>query len=278
MKTETYRAALWKRRISGKETFSSVCKYTYNYIKKITLSLQTNLFSFFPKKRKPKRPCRALPCVFQKGSLTAEAAMVLPLFLLAMLSVAGYMLAYARQINMTEELLESAERMAVYRGVLHEETGQAVPLVKTYRFVLAVRLPSAGKLQLTAVAQIRPWVGYRGQFTREGSMEGTELVYISDNEEAYHTSPDCSYLDIHLLAMDRTEAARAKNEEGKRYTACDKCCRGSTGGTVYVSGKGSHYHASTGCSGLARSPKAVTKDSVSHLSLCVRCRKRGNTG
>ena len=279
MKTETYRAALWKRRISGKETFSLVCTDTYRQIKKITLSLQTNLCSFFPKKRKPKRPPRALPCVFQKGSLTAEAAMVLPVFLLALLTMAGYMLAYGKQLTMTEELLETAERMAIYRGMSEEDTGQSVPLIKTYRFIPAVRLPSAGALQLTATAQVRPWVGYSGQFARDdGRMEDTELVYVSDNESVYHTNPDCSYLDIHLRAMDTKDAGHTKNENGARYTACGTCCRANKTGTVYVSGKGSHYHASLGCSRLSRSPKAVTKSSVSHLHLCTRCQKKGASG
>ena len=204
--------------------------------------------------------------------------MVLPVFLLALLTIAGYVLAYGKQITMTEELLETAERMAIYRGISDEDTGQSIPLTKTYRFMPSVRLPSAGALQLTATVQVRPWVGYGGQFAQDdGSLEDTELVYVSDNESVYHTSPDCSYLDIHLWAMDTADAKKTKNESGAWYTACGTCCKGQQTGTVYVSGKGSHYHASSGCSGLSRSPKAVTKSSVSHLHLCTRCQKRGQT-
>ncbi len=271
MKTETYRAALWHRKQNRKDTNAFSLSN-----KKTTLSLQTNLFTFFPKKRKQVPVTRALPCMFQKGSLVAEAAMVLPLFLLAMLTIAGMLTAYSRQITMTEKLLETAERTAVYRAATASSETADIPLVKSESFVPSVRLPGLGKWRLTAVVRVRAWIGYTGDLGgADMSFDDTELVYISDNREAYHTSPDCSYLDIHLLAMEKKQAASAKNELGQRYTACDKCCRGMGNGTVYVSGRGSHYHSTTGCSGLSRSPTMVSRKDVGHLPLCTRCQKRG---
>ena len=264
MKTETHRAVPWQRKQPLWLTLLN---------KKRTLSLQANQISFFPKKRK-KTPfaVRVLPCVFQKGSLTAEAAMVLPVFLLAMLAVFGYIPAYAKQIDTTQKLLETAEKAAVYRA-LDEDCDSDGILQKVYRYFPMVKFPGAGSLWLTAEVKVRPWTGYDGDLGNEGDTGSSQIVYISDNQEVYHTSPDCSYLDIHLISLSSEQAKAAVNAEGRHYTACDKCCRGFSGNVVYVSEKGSHYHSSIECSGLSRSPEAVLMSSVEHLPLCIRCQK-----
>lgn len=271
MKTETYRAVPWRRKSSERSFFSK-------YIHKITLSLQAKQITFFPKKHFvcPFVP-RVLPCVFQKGSLTAEAAMVLPVFMLAMLAVSGYIPVYARQVETTQKLLEAAEKCAVYRaaGQAEQMVGSDGTLCKVYRYAPMVRFPGAGALWLTAQVKVRPWTGYDGDLGAESSGTESQIVYISDNREVYHTSPDCSYLDIHLTSMSTAQAKAARNQERQPYTACERCCRGYAGKVVYVSENGSHYHSSTACGGLARSPEAILMSSAESLPLCSRCAKEG---
>lgn len=269
MKTETYRAAPWERKFSERQT------YSYNK-KRFTLSLQANQISFFPKRRiLSPFAVRALPCVFQKGSLTAEAAMVLPVFLLAMLAVFSYIPAYARQVDTTQKLLETAEKAALYQAIQPgtEESRSDGTLRRRYRYAPFVKFPGAGDLWMTAEVKVRPWTGYDGDLGAEENDGDGRIVYISDNREVYHTSPDCSYLDIHLISMSQGQARAATNNEGCHYTACDRCCRGFSGTVVYVSEKGSHYHSTAGCGGLSRSLEAVQLSSVEHLPLCSRCRK-----
>ena len=273
MKTETYRAALWHRKQNRKDTNA----ISLSNKKNNTLSSDESIY-VFPQKRKQAPVTRALPCVFQKGSLVVEAAMVLPLFLLALLTIAGMLQIYSRQLTMTEKLLETAEKTAVYRASTASAETADIPLVKSESFIPGVHLFGLGKCRLTAVVRVRAWIGYTGDLGGEDiSLEDTELVYISDNREAYHTSPECSYLDINLTAMEKKQAAGVRNELGERYTACDKCCRGMGSGTVYVSGRGSHYHSTVSCSGLSRSPTMVSRKEAGHLPLCTRCRKREGT-
>ena len=268
MKTETHRAVPWRRKLSERHIFS--------FLKKTTLSLQAKQILFFPQKRiLTPFTFRVLPCVFQKGSLTVEAAMILPVFLLAMLAVFGYIPVYARQVNITQKLLETAEKAAVYRAVgqADAESGSDGNLYRVYAYAPKITFPGAGKLWVRAQVQVRPWTGYDGDLGLSGEMADSQIVYISDNREVYHTSTDCSYLDIHLTAMSTAKAREAQNRSGEHYTACDKCCRGFSGGVVYVSENGSHYHSSTNCGGLVRSPEAVLKSSVANLPLCSRCAK-----
>lgn len=204
--------------------------------------------------------------------------MALPIFLLALLALLGYLAAYARQINMTEQLLETAEKAALYRAVQGDASeGYGDGTLRTvYRFSPEVKFPGVGGLWLTAEVKVRPWTGYDGDLGHSNEGEADRMVYISDNQEVYHTSAACSYLDICLTAMSPGAAASERNAYGKRYTACDKCCRGTGFSVVYVSGKGSHYHSTLECSGLSRSPQAVLQSSAEHLPLCSRCGQRNH--
>ncbi len=267
MKTETHRAVFWQRNKKERTIFSS------SYQKQ-TLSLQARQISFFPKKQNSLIcAVRTLPCVFQKGSLTLEAAMILPVFLLAMLALFGYLLAYDKQLTMTEELLSTAEKAALYGTLSETGTGEGT-YTKVYGFTSGVNFSGLGKLWLTAQVKVRPWTGYDGDLGDSDLGEAGELVYVSDNRSVYHTRADCSYLDIYLTSLPLSQVGTQRNDDGKKYTACDKCCGGSVSGTVYISGQGEHYHATLSCSGLSRSPEAVLRTSVSGLSLCTRCERR----
>ena len=272
MQTETYRAVPWERKLSERQFF-------FHKVLQLKLSLQATQISFFPKKRlQTPFAVKALPCVFQKGSLTVEASMVLPVFLIAMLTVFSFLPAYARQMETTQKLLETAEKAAIYRAMGTEaaDGGYDGTLTKVYRYVPKVHLPGVGAMWLTAQVKVRPWIGYDGDLGSDGETADSQLVYISDNKEVYHTSPDCSYLDIHLISMNTGQVKQARNHDGHRYTACEKCCHGHMGSVVYVSENGEHYHSSTSCSGLSRSPEAVLYSEVGALPLCSRCKMGHN--
>ena len=90
--------------------------------------------------------------------------MILPVFLLAMLAVFGYIPVYARQVNITQKLLETAEKAAVYRAVgqAHAESGSDGNLYRVYAYAPKIIFPGAGKLWVRAQVHVRPWTGYDG--------------------------------------------------------------------------------------------------------------------
>ena len=269
MKIETHRAASWRRKqlltqIQSKIKFRKI------------LSLQASSRRFFPQKRKimTQAGVRALPCVFQKASLTVEAALSLPLFLLAMLTLLSLSGLYKAQVDKLEALEETAEAAAMIgygTGASSDSKGEYTGV---YTYQPAITFLGLGKLRLCAVARIRPWGGYAGDLSSEDGDDSDEIVYVSDFRSVYHTHADCSYLDIQLLSVSKSRVATLRNDYGEKYTACDKCRGISAGGTVYVSNKGDHYHSSASCSGLKKSPVAVRVSEVKGLSECARCKKR----
>lgn len=258
---------------------------------------------------------RRPPGTSRKGSLTVEAVLILPFFFLVCMALFCFSGVYAAQTEITVRLEAEAERAAVYScgygalrdGGAWQETAYAavqnstvgwaalqmkdnpwaagvnlsgsvmdeecISFAASYRFSPWVSFPGLGNWMMLAAAEVYPWVGDSGEWGAGGSEE---MVYVSNNREAYHTHGDCSYLDIHVREVSRGQAGTVRNDSGSRYRPCDKCCKGA-GATesVYVTGRGTHYHSTLSCSGLARSVRLVPRSEVAGLPLCSRCAKRG---
>ncbi|HCT92008.1 MAG TPA: hypothetical protein DF613_11620 [Lachnospiraceae bacterium] len=249
-----------------------------------------------------------------KGSLTVEAVFILPFFFLICMALFCFSGVYAAQTEMTVRLEAEAEKAAMYScgyGALPGEDAwrepalaairsgtvgwtasqlkdnpwadslglsgsvvddEKISLVASYGFSPWVSFPGLGKWMMRAAAEVYPWTGDTGVWE---SGDSEELVYVSNNREAYHTHGDCSYLDIHIQEISRVGADSARNIAGDRYSPCDKCCRGAgTTDSVYVTGRGRHYHSTLSCSGLSRSVRLVPRSEVPDLPLCSRCSRR----
>ena len=266
--------------------------------------------------RKEERRRRRMPLgMCQRGSLAVEAVFILPFFFLTCMALFCFSGVYAAQTETTVRLEAEAEKAAIYssgygglpgddtrRELAYTAIGSSavswavstlrdiswieglgitgsvvdkenVSLVVSYGFSPWIAFPGLGKWTLQAAAEVYPWIGDSGEW---GSGAGGEMVYVSDNREAYHTHVDCSYLDIHMRKIGREQAGFTRNESGSRYRPCDKCCRGAGNtGSVYVTGRGTHYHSTLSCSGLSRSIRLIPRSDASGLPLCSRCAKRG---
>ncbi len=258
---------------------------------------------------------RISPDRIRKGSLSVEAVFILPFFFLICMALFCFSGVYAAQTEMTVRLEAEAEKAAVYsygygalpgddtwrkladaavrkgtvswaasqvkdnpwtdglslsRSVINEET---ISLAASYGFSPWVSFPGLEKWTLPAAAEVYPWIGDSGEWEAE---DGGEMVFVSDNREAYHTHGDCSYLDIHIREIRSGQAGSVRNASGKRYRPCDKCCKGAgVTDSVYVTGRGTHYHSTLSCSGLSRSVRLILRSEASGLPLCSRCAKRG---
>ncbi len=251
----------------------------------------------------------------RKGSLTVEAVFILPFFFLICMALFCYSGIYAAQTDMTVRLEAEAEKAAMYSsgyGALPEEgarrnlayaairngtvswlTSQLkdnprvdslklsgsvmdekrISLVASYKFSPLVSFPGMGRWTLLAAAEVYPWVGDSGEWE---CNDKEDVVYVSDNRAVYHTHGDCSYLDIHIQEINRGQIGSVRNSSGNRYSSCEKCCKGAgKTDSIYVTERGTHYHSTLSCSGLARSVRLVPRSEVAGLPMCSRCAKRG---
>lgn len=113
------------------------------------------------------------------------------------------------------------------------------------------------------------WNGYEIPDTEE-------VVYITEKGEVYHTSGECTYLQLSVQQVSLREAGESRNANGEKYEACGICCENSAPDTVYITKEGNCYHYQRNCFTLKRTIISVTLSEVEQRRLCQRCEKRGD--
>lgn len=230
-----------------------------------------------------KRHCeRAALCTFLKkrrffqGSLTVEAAVILPLFLIAMLTLICVIDVCKVQVEQQTVVTEQAKKLSTYAYLSEEYLSENyIDLYPVYPCELAVSLIPGYRVNLALRGRVHTWTGRsEEECAADRETIAAEMVYVTDNREVYHTDAGCSYLDLSVYAVGKEALGSARNESGSRYNACEKCCGSSDHvSTYYISIWGEKYHSSRDCSGLTRKVQMVRKTEVSDLPCCSRCKR-----
>lgn len=248
----------------------------------------------------------------RKASLTLEAALTVPLFLLALVAVICMMDVYRIQAEVKTSLSESARELGMYAAAAQGDgkssadtlstaacilySSQKLPEMKdhirvsllrsAYRnhtvilqadifYTLPVGVGPWKTILLKNMASAGAWVGNGGErewSTADNSYE--EMVYITETESVYHTSSACTHIRLSVHAGLLTSVARMRNDYGECYESCSKCNGEASAGTVYYTEKGDCYHSDPGCSSLKRTVRLVKKTEAEGKSMCTRCRQR----
>lgn len=205
-----------------------------------------------------------------KGSLTLEAALVLPLFILCLtglVSSLAFFSSYARQVV---RLQEEAER-AAEALMLTEPADPEIELLDQLAFEVPFLPFHMPLLRADTRACVRAWVGNGASYVH-GQESAEPYVYLTEHESVYHSDAACTHLDLHVEACASASLGARKNADGAHYKACEKCAgHGATGSVVYLARRGDRYHNSASCSGLMRHVHYVPASEASHLSACSRC-------
>lgn len=115
--------------------------------------------------------------------------------------------------------------------------------------------------------QIKGWTGY----VKGGFSPGREdVVYITDTGIVYHRDYRCTYLDLSIQTVKKSEVKHMRNESRGKYYRCEKCGN-RAGENVYITRQGNRYHSSLTCSGLKRRVYAVPISEVMGKGACSRC-------
>lgn len=247
-----------------------------------------------------------------KASLTLEAALTVPLFLLAMAAVICMMDIYRIQAEVKTSLSESARALGMYAAAGQEDGQSPLAAVSTAACILYSRqhLPELGDhvqvsllrsvyrdstvtlradiyyslpvgfgpwqtILLKNMASAGAWVGNvedREWDSAKGSYE--EMVYITETESVYHTSSACTHIHLSVHAGLLSSVLHMRNAYGDFYESCSRCDGDASAGTVYYTEKGDCYHSDAGCSGLKRTVRLVKKSEAEGKVMCTRCRKR----
>lgn len=221
----------------------------------------------------------------RKASLTVEASIILPMFLLGMLMLFGVIDLCRVKTERQAELTLRAKELSMYAYLTPDLYGDDyVDLYTIETFELPVKLFPFPDFKIALRARIHTWTG-RSELDTESGESGfgsDTAVYVTERETVYHTDPECTHLDLSIFQTNGKSLGSIRNAYGDTYDACEKCCEkpcgAGDGHDYYVTDYGSTYHRSSNCSSLKRTTKLVQLKDVRHLEECERCRQKESYG
>lgn len=221
----------------------------------------------------------------RKASLTVEASVVLPVFLLAMLMLLGIIDLCRLKTEHQAELVMQAKELSMYAYLTPElYRDDYVDLYTIEAYELPVKLFPFPDLKLAFRARIHTWTGRSDtdSAVEENDFGSDTAVYVSERETVYHTNAECTHLDLSIMQTNAGSLDKLRNAYGEAYHPCEKCC-GTLNGEwshpdYYVTDHGNTYHVSKNCSSLKRTTKLVQLKDVTHLEECERCRQMKSYG
>lgn len=232
-----------------------------------------------------------------KGSITVEAAIVITVFALVMLSVIGYLTMMNQQLAHQVKINNTATAMSkvkFYEQMIEEKHGdnEQIKNLEEQAAQLQNQINLSGEqVKENDMGEIDivysffynvPWINKKIQITERCFMKdwtgcditkSQELVYITKNGRVYHSTKECSHLSLQIRKVNYIQLTTEKNCYGQKYTKCDICVKQklSSGSEVFVTEDGTKYHSSLMCSGLLRNIITVEKSKVEDMPPCSRC-------
>ena len=244
-----------------------------------------------------------------KGSITVEACLVVPLFLFFMLAMADIIMLFMAEAHIHQSLIEAAGYMAQYayledKLVKNEKKGKILVdsaiLNQKFREYLGEdyyvdKIVSGGKNGIILTIKqdtdnpkiFLARAGYqmgiavpilgRMSFFRSNQVKQKAFVGYSSEEQAkdmyVYVTPEQSVYHLKRSCTHLSLSVHSVGSSQKgNYTPCSFCGREhNKDGRIYISRTSNVYHNNVGCSGLKRSVKRVKKSEVGGLGPCSRC-------
>lgn len=286
--------------------------FLYNLTHNINLNRKENKDSLVKNKETPLiNSKKERTSVFtSRGSLTLEAAIVVPMFFFAMLCLAYLLEMMAVQTTMRnalysagkeaakqaysgtlltsnrleQQIIENVgtdrlERSIVYQGVNGIDCGKTTCNWSTGVMNLSVRYQVEIPIPMFYIApitceetlRVKGWTGYVSAI---GDEEGQDIVYVTDTGIVYHRDAECTYLDMSIRSVHVDSINELRNQSGGKYYACESCGLKETNQNIrYITDYGTRYHTSLECKKIKRNIYAISIKEAYGLGGCSKCVK-----
>lgn len=242
---------------------------------------------------------------YRSASLTAEAALVFPVFFFAVYMLWQLFLLLLFQMDVCHEMTETAVKYAHLGYAERKAEEQDVDISWLYQPLLWNALPESdrvenlwvlcipeedGAIQVKVgyefsceavfftevsfpVRQSLRFYPYQGETDEDSFDEETseDVVYMTEYGTVYHESRACGYLNVTVRSVSASEIAEQRNSSGRRYTLCERCDDEEATGTVYFSEGGTKYHLVASCPALKRTIVEKTREEVEGVPACHKC-------
>lgn len=202
-----------------------------------------------------------------KGSLTVEAALIMPFFLMILLAFFSFFSQYASAAELQAAAAAEAKKAGIALGSLQGTDSGDVTIYKSAKMDEIWINPFYREKNIVQSATCRAWIGFTELETEE------TYVYITPEGSVYHLYADCTHLDLSIQRVSIVRARSAENEYGEKYRKCEVCDE-AFGVFVYITSEGNCYHSKRSCSGLKRTIQRVSFSEAQGRRGCIRCVSR----
>lgn len=207
----------------------------------------------------------------KSGSMAVEAALVMPLFMFAMLNLNSLMDLYDLSIKNSFKVYEEVRVATAGANFLAQADisfDKDVTLFELYEGKPAIGILGYKNIPLVSIFTAKPWNGYH--IDEKKLEEDVDTVFVTPTGDAYHSTDNCPYLKLSLEMVGRAEAHDRRNADGEKYKPC-KSCGGGMGDSVFITEYGNQYHTSLECSALKRTIIEVSADDTGGRHACPKC-------
>lgn len=208
----------------------------------------------------------------KKASLALETALVLPMFLLGMVTVISFMDIYRIQTEHLQALCEKTKEAGMYAYVLDGKGPEEITLPDVYAYTPIGAFVPLPKVWMHNTVKVHAWTGADETAFSGETREPEEMVYVTETGTVYHKEAGCRYLKVSINQISGSSLTHARNDSGQKYSPCESCSRNQEpSGVVYVTSSGNRYHNLATCSGLKRTVKLVKESQLGGMHACSSC-------
>ena len=247
-----------KGRCSGVSLFKYLNEYVFDKIKETLPGANKLVYCSrnFLRRETPHYTC-------QKGSITVEASIVLPLFACFFSFLLFYFRIMEVQLSVQNALEETGRSLAIMAVKELEEPGEEPDYLLLAKGMLVQRMGddalirqyvSGGTLGVSLltsefdgdevllnanyvmrfpvkifgmqdflVCQSASFRKWNGWHAWNGKESASALVYVTEYGEVYHMRRSCAYLDLSIQEIAYSELGSKRNQNGETYDACERC-------------------------------------------------------
>ena len=252
-------------------------------------------------------------CICQKGSITVEASVILPLFVGFFVALLFFFRIMQVQLVIQGVLEETGRSMAVLSVKELEETEAEIEYLGLAKAMVYLKLREEELIEqyvIGGAAGVNLLASeFKGDYillnanyvmnfpirifgrtdfllsqrTRYRKWNGwhsqvdvgflEEWVYVTEYGEVYHMRRSCPYLELSIQKIGTYELSTKRNLNGEVYEACERCKVGPFSEMVYITDYGEKYHYSLECGGLKRIIYQKRRSDVGSMEACKKCSK-----
>ena len=253
----------------------------------------------------PSKNQRASFCTCQKGAYTLEAAIVIPLIAMYLVTVLSFFPILKIQCAVDEALLYAGRKTAVESSVAEAEEllflsaeaymlyalqdnlliekyvkngvwgielwksifyGEEIILQAEYTISLPFSFGKLGEIRLTSQNRFRKW--------SNGKLEEDfeDCVYVTPNGKVYHANLNCRSIRISVKSATIGEIGNLRGKDGQCFYECSQCkWKSDEKERVYYTDYGTLYHKDIACSAIKRTIEKIRLENVGERRPCSYC-------